>query len=365
MLCNLVIGVTASFTHSIFVELFSFKRSKEAINYRLGYMLSAFIWASVFFFPPLVVFFGIREKPFVSNKDEEENAKGGVLAFAKKMAKLWISVFSTLKNRAFLILTIFYFLSWTSVQLVQNNLFLYDKYVIRKEASFTWIMLLLQLVAAASLFGWSFVSRLIGKRFTFIIGLSLWCAVSIGNYWMTDKTPVWAVYVSVTICAIGVSVTFLIPWSMIPDIIDQDEVQFGSRREGVFYSLFVLFQKIGLAVALSSSSYSIGAAGYISPAEANPEGDPLYQPAGVIKTLKLINGPIPAIMLALAMVACFFYPLGRKAVAENAEILKKRRADADAISKPAFVAKKDDSSDISFDIDDAGVGSGTEHLRNA
>ena len=360
MLCNLVIGVACSFTHSVFVEMFHYPRSKEAVNYRYGYMLSAFVMASLFFAPPLIAFFGIREKPFVRKEDSEPAAKGA-LGFLRKMLKLWKNVFSTLLNVPFAILTAFYFLSWTAVQLLQNNLYLYDKYVLRRESSFTWILLLIQLVAAASLFFWSLVSRKIGKRLTFVLGLSFWGVCSLGQFWMSSTSPLWTVYLAATFAAFGASVTFLIPWSMIPDIIDADEVATGQRREGVFYSLFVLFQKVGLAIALSSSSYALSGAGYISPSAAQPDADPLYQPKGVILTLKLINGPIPAVLVVFAMLAAFFYPLGRAKVAENAEILKQRRADAEA-AKPAFVPKKDEGSDASIAIADDGIGSGSEHL---
>lgn len=352
MLCNLIIGVASSFCHSIFVELFHYKRSKEAINYRAGYMLSAFVMAAIYLVPPIVVFFGIKEKSFI-RKEDLEAKRAGLVGFLIGMAKLWKNVFSTLLNVPFAILTAFYFCSWTAVQLLQNNLYLYDKYVVRRESNFMWILLLIQLVAAASLFLWSLVSRKIGKRFTFIIGLSFWLCTSIGTFWMNAKTPLWVIYVVAAISALGASVTFLIPWSMIPDIIDADEVATGQRREGVFYSLFVLFQKVGLAIALAASSYAIGGSGYISPAAAQPDADPLYQPPGVLLTLRLVSGPIPGILVFLAMVICFFYPLGRAKVAENAEILKQRRADAANMSKPSFVPKSDHTAtDVDIDADD-------------
>jgi len=362
MLCNLVTGVACSFAHSAFVDMFHYPRSKQAINYRYGYLLSAFVMAVIFIVPPIVIFFGIREKPFV-RKEEADRGGKGVLGFITNMLKLWKNVFSTLLNIPFALLTTFYFLSWTAVQLLQNNLYLYDKYVLRRESSFMWILLLIQLVAAASLFFWSLISRKIGKRFTFIIGLSIWCASSIGQYWMSDKSPLWTVYLTATISAFGASVTFLIPWSMIPDIIDADEVLTGARREGVFYSLFVLFQKVGLAIALSATSYALSGAGYISPSAAQPDADPLYQPNKVILTLKLINGPIPGILVFFAIIFSFFYPLGRAKVAENAAILKQRRADAEA-ARPSFVPKKDDgaASDAQIAIADDGIGSGSEHL---
>lgn len=351
MLCNLVVGVICSFAHSYMVELFSYKRSSLAINYRMGYMLSAFCQAVLYLIPPLVVFFVIREKPFVQK--EETDHRTGLLHFLKKMGLLWKSVFATLLNKSFALLTAFYFLSWTAVQLLQNNLYLFDKYVLRRESQFTWILLLIQLMAAASLFFWSLVSRKIGKRLTFIVGLSFWFVPAIGSYWMNQNTPLWVIYVVCTICAFGASVTFLIPWSMIPDIIDSDEVENGVRREGVFYSLFVLFQKVGLAIALSGSSYALSGAGYISPAYASAE-DPLYQPAAVLTTLKLVNGPIPGVLIALACIISFFYPLGRAKVEENSAILKQRRADAAAMVKPSFVPKANDlaSTDVDIDADD-------------
>lgn len=317
----------------------------------MGYLLSAFVMAILFIVPPIVVFFGIKEKPFTRKVDADDH-KPGLLNFLKRMAILWKNVFSTLLNVPFALLTAFYFLSWTAVQTLQNNLYLYDKYVLRRESNFMWILLLIQLVAAASLFFWSLVSRKIGKRFTFILGLSFWFVTSIGSFWMSSKTPLWVIYVVCTISAFGASVTFLIPWSMIPDIIDADEVKTGVRREGVFYSLFVLFQKVGLAIALSASSYALSGAGYISPAAAQPDTDPLYQPPSVILTLKLVNGPIPGILVFLAMIISFFYPLGRAKVAENAEILKRLRAEsADKQAKFTASSKDGNVSDVPIEAE--------------
>ncbi|EQD80645.1 sodium:galactoside symporter-like protein, partial [mine drainage metagenome] len=112
-----------------------------------GFLLSGGIWAIIFFAPPLIVFFGIRERPFLTINSDYKGFSGAL----KKLFNVWKGVFGTLANKSFAILTVFYLLSWTAVQLVQNNLFLYSKYVLRQEFSFQWILLLLQLMAAASL----------------------------------------------------------------------------------------------------------------------------------------------------------------------------------------------------------------------
>lgn len=43
------------------------------------------------------------------------------------------------------------------------------------------------------------------------------------------------------------SPAFLLPWSMLPDVIDEDELLTGKRSEGSFYSIFILIQKLGAA----------------------------------------------------------------------------------------------------------------------
>lgn len=45
------------------------------------------------------------------------------------------------------------------------------------------------------------------------------------------------------IASVGVSVCYLIPWRLLPDVVDWDEVQTGQRREGIFYGFIVFLQK--------------------------------------------------------------------------------------------------------------------------
>jgi GPH family glycoside/pentoside/hexuronide:cation symporter len=45
---------------------------------------------------------------------------------------------------------------------------------------------------------------------------------------------------------------------MLPDVVDLDELTTGKRREGDMYSVFLMFQKIGLGLALAMSSFALG-----------------------------------------------------------------------------------------------------------
>jgi GPH family glycoside/pentoside/hexuronide:cation symporter len=69
-------------------------------------------------------------------------------------------------------------------------------------------------------------------------------------------------YVMAVMPGCGVSTADLIPWSMIPDVIELDELQTGQRREGVFYGLMVLLQKFGLSFSLFLVGNALQASGF-------------------------------------------------------------------------------------------------------
>jgi glycoside/pentoside/hexuronide:cation symporter, GPH family len=86
------------------------------------------------------------------------------------------------------------------------------------------------------------------------------------------------------ICAfigLGMGNITLMPWSMLPDVMEYDELQCGYRREGIFYSWFVFVLKIGLGCSLGSSSLVRGWKGHISPDNQTA----MSVPAGTLRAL--------------------------------------------------------------------------------
>jgi glycoside/pentoside/hexuronide:cation symporter, GPH family len=110
----------------------------------------------------------------------------------------------------------------------------------------------------------------------------------------------------------GVSTAYLIPWSMLPDVIDLDELNTGKRREGFFYAFMVLLQKIGLAAGLFAVGQSLEQAGYNGAVE--------IQTPAAIEAIRWSIGPLPTVFLILGVVLAYFYPITQ---AYHEEILLK------------------------------------------
>jgi glycoside/pentoside/hexuronide:cation symporter, GPH family len=108
---------------------------------------------------------------------------------------------------------------------------------------------------------------------------------------------------------VGVSTAYLVPWSMLPDVIELDELQTGQRREGLFYSFMVFLQKICLGVALAVILQSLEWTGYIHPTATILAP---VQPPAVLLAIRLAIGPIPTLALIGSLVLAYFYPITRE-----------------------------------------------------
>ena len=61
-------------------------------------------------------------------------------------------------------------------------------------------------------------------------------------------------YVCSLIGGLSIAVNFLLPWSMLPDVIDEFMIKTGERKESIFYSFYVFFTKLSAGLAVSASA---------------------------------------------------------------------------------------------------------------
>jgi GPH family glycoside/pentoside/hexuronide:cation symporter len=279
-------GVLAAFFHTILVGMFP--------EVRVGYMVSAAIWAVFITVPNWITFAFTREVHFT-----EDRPKGPGYLEGLKIA---------FRNRAFVLVTLIYLLSWLSIQFVQTNLILYVRYWMGAEAQFGPLILAVQFSSFIFVLVWTRVSKRVGKQRTYYVGMGVWIVVCLGLFFV-QPGQLSLLFILAILAGAGVSIGYIIPWSMIPDVIEQDELETGQRREGVFYGFFVFMQKLGLSLGLAISNFILEAAGYITPV---PGGPVPVQPAPVLLALRLFVSFAPAVVLLISFVAVRAYPITRE-----------------------------------------------------
>jgi GPH family glycoside/pentoside/hexuronide:cation symporter len=253
----------------------------------------------------LTTFFGTRERP--ENQEPEP-------------PKLRDSLRAALRNRPFVFSMAIYLLTWMAVSLVEANLLYYVTYVVRRSDQSNLIMATVFVVAIFALPLWEWASRNMNKRLAYIIGIAFWAVVQIVLVTLGPATPVWTILVLAALAGVGVSASHVIPWAIIPDAIEWDELQTGERHEGMFYSLVVLAKKIATSVALPLALLLLDATGYVANAE--------QQVPSAVLGIRTLTGPIPAFFLCAGIVFALLYPLTRERHAEVRQQLAQRRAAA-------------------------------------
>jgi GPH family glycoside/pentoside/hexuronide:cation symporter len=216
-------------------------------------------------------------------------------------------------NKPFLYVIGIYLCSWLAVQLTASILIYFVvSWMHLSEGSFSQVAIAVQGTALVMLFFWKGVSERVGKKAVYFMGTSLWIVAQVGLF-LLQPDQVSLMYGLAILAGFGVSVAYLIPWSMVPDVIELDELQTGQRREGVFYAFMVLLQKIGLALALFFVGLALEATGFIA---ATPGSKVPVQPESALLAIRLAIGPLPTVVLAIGLVLVYWYPITREVHAE-------------------------------------------------
>lgn len=220
-------------------------------------------------------------------------------------------------NVPFLFVIGIYLCSWLAVQLTASIIpFFVVNWMGLPESNVPMVLIGVQGTALAMLFVWTNLSKRFGKKAVYFMGMSLWIIAQIGLF-SIQPNQITLLYVLAIMAGVGVSTAYLIPWSMIPDVIELDELQTGQRREGIFYAFMVFLQKLGLALGLFLVSQALEKSGF---KEAVVGQSLPIQPDSALQAIRFAVGPLPMLFLICGLVLAYFYPITRE---KHAEILLK------------------------------------------
>jgi GPH family glycoside/pentoside/hexuronide:cation symporter len=234
---------------------------------------------------------------------------------------LWQQLKIAFSNRAFLFVIGIYLCSWLAVQLTASILvYFVVSWMNLSEQQSGMIALAVQGTALLMLFFWQFLAQYLDKKVIYCLGTFIWIGAEVG-LWLVQPGQIALLYTLTIFAGVGVSVAYLIPWSMIPDVVDLDELNTGERREGIFYAFMVLLQKIGLALGLFLVGITLETAGFIPriPGEAIP-----IQPESALWAIRFAVAPLPAFFLLVSVILATFYPITREVHADIRRQLQAR-----------------------------------------
>ncbi|XP_069881798.1 sphingosine-1-phosphate transporter MFSD2B [Dipodomys merriami] len=218
---------------------------------------------------------GVKEKP-----DPSATASGQGVSF---LAGLGL----TARHPPYLILVFSFLFISAAVQVEQNYLVLFCMHASRLHDHVQSLVITILVAAMVSTPMWEWVLQRFGKK-TSALGICVMVPFAI----LLAAVPTAPVaYVVAIFSGMSISLSLLLPWSMLPDVVDDFQLkhQHGPGLETIFYSSYVFFTKLSGAFALGISTLSLEFAGYTVGA--------CKQAEEVVVTLKVLIGAVPTCMI--------------------------------------------------------------------
>ncbi|XP_061042726.1 sodium-dependent lysophosphatidylcholine symporter 1 isoform X5 [Eubalaena glacialis] len=129
-------------------------------------------------------------------------------------------------------------------------------------------------------------------------------------------------YVVAVAAGISVAAAFLLPWSMLPDVIDDFHLKQPHIHgtEPIFFSFYVFFTKFASGVSLGISTLSLDFTGY--------QTRGCSQPAPVKFTLKMLVTMAPIVLILIGLLLFKLYPIDEEKRRQNKKALQALREEA-------------------------------------
>lgn len=188
------------------------------------------------------------------------------------------------------------------------------------QSASTVLMMVGMIVAAA-------ISKPLANKFgkaEVSVVSNLFAAVICVLTFIIRPSNVWVYCGLQLLCWLGLGVFSMVVWALITDVIDYSEIKNGVREDGSVYAMYSFARKLGQALAAGLSGWLLTAIGYSSEAAAAK----LPQTESVLSGIFNISTLVPAIgFFLLAAVLWFWYPLHKKQIDANVEILKEKHSE--------------------------------------
>ncbi|KAJ0062628.1 hypothetical protein NL108_004240, partial [Boleophthalmus pectinirostris] len=209
-----------------------------------AYMFASGVICCIYIVCAVVLFLGVKEQ-----KDNGEK-KSAPLTFQRG---LWL----VMSHSSYVKLVISFLFTSLAFMLIEGNFALFIMYALGHRNDFQNILLVIMLSGSLTIPCWQWFLTRFGKK----------TAVYIGNSWaipfmiliVSIKSNLIISYMVSVAAGVSVAASFLLPWSMLPDVVDDFKLKNPDvhGHEAIFYSFYVFFLKFASGISLGISTLSL------------------------------------------------------------------------------------------------------------
>uniref|UniRef100_A0A672Z122 Major facilitator superfamily domain containing 2A n=1 Tax=Sphaeramia orbicularis TaxID=375764 RepID=A0A672Z122_9TELE len=271
---------------------------------KVAYMIASGVICLIYIICAIVVFCGVREQK------ESCRPRSEPMSFFQGIRLV-------MGHGPYAKLVMVFLFTSLGFMLLEGNFALFCSYTLGFRNDFQNILLVIMLSATLAIPFWQWFLTRFGKKTAVYVGtLSV---VPFMILVVCVRSNLIVTYIVSFAAGVGVAAAFLLPWSMLPDVVDDFQVQNpdSTGHEALFYSFYVFFTKFASGVSLGISTLSLDFAGYITRGCSQPEAVDL--------TLKLLVSAAPIALILIGLGILYSYPIDEERRQGNRKLLQEQR----------------------------------------
>ena len=208
------------------------------------------------------------------------------------------------RHRTFTQLTMIFLMGRIAMDLAGALLILYMTFWIGRSRDFEPVMSLFLTAVILALPFWLRIAQGRDKARVFVLGSLWWAATSLGMLLAQPSWPRWVLFAYVPVIGLGYAVVDLMPWSMLGEVIDEDDLATGERREGLYNGVFTFLRKLGGALGVFLALGLLDWLGF--------EPNRSEQSEAARQAIRWMTALAPACLLGIGVWIARGYPLTRE-----------------------------------------------------
>jgi len=213
----------------------------------------------------------------------------------------------TFKNKGFLLYVGMFFLYEFILLLLGSILPIFAVEVLGTSSAFETSILMgaLYIIGIVSMFLWKKLDVKLGGKVGYGLSMIAYVIASIPMLFIDSYIPA---LITAIFMGVGFGGMLYFIWYIIADVIDDDELKTGVRREGSFFGIANFFMRLSMVLSITTISLVFTETGWETYVP-NPGVEPILG-------LRFLFVIVPAMALGLSLVALYFYPFSKTKVLE-------------------------------------------------
>ncbi|XP_038613809.1 sodium-dependent lysophosphatidylcholine symporter 1 [Tachyglossus aculeatus] len=315
---NTILNTVSSNTSGATKDVNRTHDSGSLTSTKNAYMIAAGVIVAIYILCAVILFLGVKEQrePCDSQTD--------------KPVSFWKGLKLVMSHGPYIKLIAGFLFTSLAFMLVEGNFALFCTYTLGFRNEFQNLLLAIMVSATLTIPIWQWFLTQFGKKTAVYVGIS--SAVPFLVLVAVLESNLIVTYVVAVAAGISVAAAFLLPWSMLPDVIDDFNLTHPKSRghEAIFFSFYVFFTKFASGISLGISTLSLEFAGY--------ETRGCSQPEAVKMTLKALVTAAPIVLIFLGLFLFKLYPINEEKRRENKKAMQRDESSSSSDSDSTELA---------------------------